>query len=586
MLRTQGLDVADVHAADLRTDDVDQCAAIVLGPGVAGDSLLAAVAERVRRGAGLVVFGGNGKAGLSRFLGTPADALLPVVPPPVPVPPPEPPAPPPPEKKPDPKQPKPALEEGEKEAYRVALLLVIDTSGSMGEKNKLQMAKQSAIAAAGALSPQDRVGVIAFDDDAREVAAFQDATDLPTLNRKISALRLGNRTNFAAPLKMGYPRILAQPCGIRHVIFMTDGCETIPGVIEPMIRDGAAKGVTLSTIGIGDDDDIDGNRLSKMVEWGKGKMYRARDPSRLPEIVTLDTNRFTVSKRDEAKKKDRPKTDAEDLPTPPADAPPVPADKPAPPEPPRETAAPPRRPHVASAATCISGLEKAEWPALPFAETTPARPASQVVLAWDDATPALTLGRAGLGRVAAISAGAASPEAGEFLRWPAAPQFLAQLVRSVVDPPPPGAAPVAAEFVETDDGRAFVRVAAPGGGELSLDPLRAGGPIAARCADRGTFSITELGAMPSAGVFAGTFSAPGAPPRRVVAVSAGPRPKPAGTATRVATASGADVVDAAPPSHEGAPVEHQEPRELELVAAAAGLLLVETALRRLARSAA
>jgi hypothetical protein len=228
-------------------------------------------------------------------------------------------------------------------------------------------------------------------------------------------------------------------------------------------------------------------------------------------------------------------------------------------------------------------VENETWPPLPFAETTPARPASQVVLAWDDESPALTIGRAGLGRVAVISAGAASPQAAEFLHWQAAPQFLAQLVRGLVEPPPPGAEAAAAEFVETNDGRAFVTVGVPGGGEIDIDPLKSGGKIAARCADRGSCSIAELAAMPAAGVYAGTFTVHGAPPRRVVAVSAGPAPVAPGTARRIAAASGAEIVDAPPAPRDGVPVEHDEPRELELVAAAAGLLVVEAALRRVAR---
>ena len=122
----------------------------------------------------------SASAGLARFRGTPVEALLPVTLPPPP-PPDEPPAPPPPSPKPDPKAGKPSLDEGEKEALRVALLLVIDTSGSMSVGNKLQMAQASAIAAARSLSPEDRVSVIAFSDQMIPVAPFQDAVVLAGL---------------------------------------------------------------------------------------------------------------------------------------------------------------------------------------------------------------------------------------------------------------------------------------------------------------------------------------------------------------------------------------------------------------------
>src|SRR5262245_51774826 len=351
---------------------------------------------------------------------------------------------------------------------------------------KLQMAQASAIAAAKSLSPEDRVAVVSFDEEARVVAPFQDAVDLDALSRKISALRLGARTSFVAPLRVGYPLISAEKCGIRHVIFMTDGEETIHGVIEPWIRGGALNGITLSTVGIG--DEIDGDRLSKMVEWGGGKMYRAMDPARLPEIVTLDTRRFTTEPR-ERKKAERKNVDPEELPQAPSDAPPQPKAGPSEPsaEPRAETPAA-RRPHAVAPAAFLAGLEKAEWPALPFPETTTPRAASQVVLAWDDRAPALALGRAGLGRVAVIAAGATTQQARDFLRWPEAPRALAQLVRSLVEPPGAGAAPVTVTIEEADDGRAFARADAAGGGVLTLEPLTPGAPVTARCAERGDTS--------------------------------------------------------------------------------------------------
>lgn len=575
MLRMQGLDVADVRAADLAADDVGRCAAIVLGPGVTCGDHAAAVAARVRAGAGLLVLGGEGRAGLSRLRGTALDALLPVVPPEPPAPPPEPPAPPPPVKKPDPSAPKPAIDEGEKEALRVALLLVIDTSGSMAG-TKLLMAQQSAIAAAGALAPSDRISVYAFDDDAREVAPFQDAVELQSLYRRIGGLRADGGTNFFPALKAGYRKILEQPCGIRHVILLTDGLSK-RGPFADIIR-GAEEGITLSTVGVGDDADSD--ELARMATFGRGKYYPANDPHRLPEIITLDTKRFTTEKRDQAKK-ERPKVDAEDLPAPPSDAPAADRGKPSEPKPPEIPAS--KRPRIETPAAFLAGLSSSQWPALPFAETTPARAVSQVVLAFDDDSPALTLGRAGLGRVAVISAGAVSAQADEFRRWPAASQFAAQLVRGLVEPPARQAEPVAAAFEETDDGRAFVRVDAPSGGELRIDPLRAGSTVSARCRDRGTSSVAELSGMPPAGVYAGTFAAPGAAPRRAIAVSAGPRPPVSDAARRIAETSGARPVERLPAPRDGEPVRHETPCELPFVAGAAGLLVAEAALRRAAR---
>jgi hypothetical protein len=578
MLRTQGADVVAVAPADVRTEDVDRCAAVVLGPGVTGDSLTAAVAARVRAGAGLLVVGGEKRAGLSRLKGTAIESLLPVTVPPPP-PPDEPPAPPPEKPKPDPRKPSPAIDEGEKEALRVALLLVIDTSGSMSVASKLQMAQASAIVAARALAPQDRVSVIAFNDQMIPVAPFQDAVDLEQLVRRIGALRADGLTNFFPALKFGFASILEERCGIRHVILLTDG-ETKEAVFQPLVEGAAAKGVTLSTVAIGGDADT--NRLARFATWGHGQMYLATDPARLPEVVTLDTRRFATEPR-ERKKGDRPKVDPSTLPQPPSDAPPVP--KAGPGEPSDQTPLTPlaKRPHAVAPAAFLAGLEEAAWPALPFPETTTPRAASQVVLAWDDGAPALALGRAGLGRVAVVTAGATSPEARDFLRWPDAPRALAQLVRSLIEPPRAGAEPVAVTLEEADDGRAFARAAVAGGGVLTLEPLRAGAPVTARCADRGDSSLAELSAMPARGIYAGTFASADGALHRVVTVSDGPRDPDPALVRAVAAASGATIVSRVPAAPDGVPDEHETPDDEWWLVAAATALFAESALRRIAR---
>jgi hypothetical protein len=188
--------------------------------------------------------------------------------------------------------------------------------------------------------------------------------------------------------------------------------------------------------------------------------------------------------------------------------------------------------------------------------------------------------------VAVVTAGATAPEARDFLRWPEAPRVLAQLVRSLVEPPRAGAEPSAVSIEEADDGRAFVRTGDAGGGVLTLDPLRTGAQITARCADRGGTSLAELAAMPPRGVYAGTFAAADGSMHRVVAVSDGPRDPDPALVRAVAAASGATTVAHLPSAPDGAPSRHETPDDAPWLVAAAASLVAEAALRRLARRAA
>ncbi len=574
-LRAQGLQVRTLTTATASAAALGRASVVVIGPGAPGASG-GAVAERVREGAGLLVVGGPREQGLGRLRGTALEPLLPVTLPEPP--PPAPPRPPPPDppKPPDPETPKPRLDEGPKEALRVALLLVIDRSGSMAGP-KLTMAQLSGIAAARALSPKDRVGVIAFDDESTWVAPFQDAVEMTTLARRISSLRAGGGTNFFPALRLGYRDIVEQPVGIRHVILLTDGA-TRTAVFRDMVEAGAAAGVTLSAVAVGEDADT--HLLGLLAGWGRGRLYLANDPRRLPEIVTLDTLRFV-----DAGRKDKAE-DAEGLPVPDAE-PRATAPEPAPAEaqepPPGEEPETPalRRLRVASAAAFLAGLEEADWPRLPHAEAVAARVAAHVALEWEEGGGALVLGRAGLGRVAVLAADVTA-DATELWAWDRAGAFVGQLVRGLAEPPPPPA-PTPLPIHAPPGGRAVVHVAAPGGGVLTLEPVGGGSTLFVGCAARGEASVGELPAVPPLGVFAGTFSRGGAEDRTVVAVSPGPRP-PETTPASIATAAGVPLLDEAPERREGEPERRRIPFDAPLLCGAVALLLAEAAFRRAARS--
>jgi uncharacterized protein YegL len=578
-LRTQGLDVVDVLEGELKREHVERAGVVVLAGGATGGALADEIAARVRQGAGLLVLGGDGKAGLCRLRGTSIDALVPIEPPEPPKPPPPPPEPPQPEPepKPDPERPKPSVDEGKKQALRVALLLVIDTSGSMSGQ-KLQMAQQAAIAAAGALSPKDRVSVISFDDDPHEIVPFQDAVDQQSLYRRIAALSASGGTNFHPALKMGIPRILGERCGIRHIILLTDG-ETRPAVFRDLVEGAAAKGVTMSTVAVGDGADT--RLLALLAEWGKGRLYLAADPTRLPEVVTLDTQRFAEEGRERVRRAETGET--EGLPTPPSTT------ETRPPEsgeqPPTETPTPPalRTPHVLSRAAILAGLEGVAWPGFANAESPRARPTSQAVLGWEDGAPALVLGRAALGRVAVLAADFSGEDISSAAGWEQAPRFLAQLVRGLAEPPRVGEGAVVVNLEETLDGRAFARVEVAGGGEIDLEPIRAGARLSLHLVDRAGGSQAELASMPPAGVFAGTFAPAKGAPRRAVATSLGPRGLDPHAPRAVAEEAGVAVVASAPPPRDGRSERRSEPIRWPFVAGAAVMLVAEAALRRAAR---
>jgi hypothetical protein len=594
-LAAQGLPVAALEPADAAREGFGDPDVLILGPGARGTPLAARVEGRVRSGCGLLVLGGAGDDGLRRHADSPVAALLPVVlPPPPPEPPPPEPDPPEPTPRDEPEEPPTdenpdvRMDDGPKEALRVALLLVIDRSGSMAGP-KMRMAQMSAMAAARSLSAEDRVGILAFDDRTKWIAPFQSAGDLNTLSRRVGGLRAEGGTDFFPALRQGFAEIGRQKCGIRHVILLSDGA-TRAAVFRPTVEAAAEQSITLSTIAIGDGADT--RLLGLLAGWGKGRLYLANNPERLPEVVTVDTRRFTVEERerrlDEMEKPeglpelptepgppDDPTADATDPPT-----------EPGPPEPTEPETVPPRVPRILATAAFLEGLVDAEWPALPHPEDPEGtRGVALAVLGWEQGAPALVLGRSGDARVAVLAADTATSDASQVFAWEGGAPFLAQLVRSLAEPPDPAGGGVLATVTRALDGSARIAVPIDADGTLRLRPEGGGEEQVVACGRMGgAWTGGRLASTPAAGVWSGIFvpSAEGVPPREVALVSQGAaRPAPRAL-DGLAEAAGAPLVDTLPAALPAPPGERREPASAPLLGGAAALLLLEALFRRLA----
>ncbi len=585
-LEAQGLAVTRA-APSAAPADPGPCAVVVLGAGAAGD---AALERAVRNGKGLLVAGApeDGK-GLGRLRGTPIERALPVFlppPPPPKPPPPEPlppadPAPPPPGKGPEVK-----AAEGERPGAVVSLLLVLDTSGSMWGV-KLEMARRAAAAAAAALSPQDRFGLLSFTEECRWEVPLGPAGDALGIDNALRGLKAGGNTDLLPALREAQRALQREKTAVRHCVVLSDG-ETSPFGLRKVVEQMVAGGATLSTVGIG--ADFDARLLGNLSAWGKGRTFPAVDPASLPRIVTLDTERIVAAGK-EAREKAKPLPDLTPPPSkkapgagteakpPGAEAKPVP-------EPPK----PPARSALEAADPCalLEGL--APWPAAVPPESAPeARQATTLALRFaGEGGPALVLGRHGLGRTAVLSF-----DPGDLAAWERFGPAMARLVRGLAPPGPGPAVEVLGSRAEAAG--TWVRFEVRGAAEETLPVPRvealdpAGDSPAAVPVEReGARRFAALVPPGPPGPRTLVVRVPGGNDCPVAWFEAGGarpgRARDPGLAARVAAASGAALVEGGalpppPPPRPGRPV--RVPLGLELLVAAALLLVVDTALRRL-----
>jgi uncharacterized membrane protein len=176
---------------------------------------------------------------------------------------------------------------------RVALLLIIDRSGSMtynpvGGPTKLDMARDAAKLALTALSDGDQIGVIAFNDRQQWVVpmtAVEGQASRDSINAAIDGLSGDSGTELYPALQVGIDAIRAVDVDVRHVIVLSDGKsrsgtrESYQALLETASRDR----VSVSTLALGDDADLD--LLQFIALNGSGRFHFTNKPEDIPGVT-------------------------------------------------------------------------------------------------------------------------------------------------------------------------------------------------------------------------------------------------------------------------------------------------------------
>ena len=181
-----------------------------------------------------------------------------------------------------------------------SLVIVLDKSGSM-DGDKINSARQAALAAIQTLSDNDYVGVVGFDAVAQWSVPFQQIAGrrdaMRSLVRRIGA---DGGTDVYAGMKMGFEGLRKAKTGIKHMIVLSDG-QTPPAEFDALVRQMRTDGITVSTVAVG--DDADRNLMTRIARIGAGRFYNVTDSRLIPRIFMKETMRVTrplIYERDES----------------------------------------------------------------------------------------------------------------------------------------------------------------------------------------------------------------------------------------------------------------------------------------------
>ena len=172
----------------------------------------------------------------------------------------------------------------------LALMLVIDKSGSMSDgmfgTTRLELAKEAAMRAAEVLTPNDQVGVIAFDDAAKWVVHLQKAEDVEAIQNQIGTIRPGGGTAFFTALYEATYALMNAQAQQKHIIFLTDGEAGDTGYLQ-LCDIMQQNDITLTTVAVG--SGADQATLRTLAQQGGGRAYAANEFDNLPKIFTKET---------------------------------------------------------------------------------------------------------------------------------------------------------------------------------------------------------------------------------------------------------------------------------------------------------
>lgn len=330
----------------------------------------------------------------------------------------------------------------------IAMVLVVDRSGSMGSvlpngRTKMSYAKTSAMRTAQALGDGDQVAIVTYGnkDQGRIELPMTDALASEQVREGVERLAHASEFTFLlGGMKVAEQLLRGTTAAVKHVVVITDG-EFDTGedialrALARRMRNEQKASVSVIAI----TDAFTGAGFKKLSEEltkdGGGQYLPTDDPTTVPVFVVAEVTRALQRVGRKPRNGDGSATAGAGNPPPTNPPPTPPPPKPPQPQPPKPEAPSPRRLAVRAVAESplLLPAPAAVWPMLGGALAGTAPLDAQVLLvAGDDGWPLLAYGNRGLGRVGAFAADLCGNDGGEFRGDTSFPGRLAAWVQSVL----------------------------------------------------------------------------------------------------------------------------------------------------------
>lgn len=174
--------------------------------------------------------------------------------------------------------------EPQQEPGGVALVLVLDVSGSMGDEQKLELATEGATALVDSARPQDSIGVVLFSSQARWLFRPRPMTEQGRKEAEslLSSARAGGGTVLGDAYTQAVEALAVLPNKNKQVLVLTDGLAQDAGDAILKAAQTVAPKIKTNTVALG--SDADQNFLRNLARQGQGSFWNVPSPQDLPRF--------------------------------------------------------------------------------------------------------------------------------------------------------------------------------------------------------------------------------------------------------------------------------------------------------------
>lgn len=177
----------------------------------------------------------------------------------------------------------------------VALAVVLDVSGSMAG-DKIEQARGAVLQLVERMRPGDQVAVVTYNHGAQLLVPLTSvASTRGELRSQITRIFAGGGTNIPAGIQLGVEALKdGTPGHVRRMVLVSDGLDNSGQpvqLVSSTIRQRAAGGVTLSSLGIG--TDYDEGFLTSVADAGRGNYAFLAHGAELHAFLTRELDQAT-----------------------------------------------------------------------------------------------------------------------------------------------------------------------------------------------------------------------------------------------------------------------------------------------------